>query len=317
MAAHPPLPDGTTPDGTVPKGTIVPNGTVLPRGATVARYARPHPAPHASPGTAYPAAYPANRTPYESPYASPYPANHAPRVRSPYPPQPYAPHPPYPPYPPQPPHPAYARRSGDLDGLALAGFLFSLFAVVPVAAVLSLVSLRRIRRTGEQGRGLAIAGLAVSAAWLAVFVAAVAVGVATSADRDANGRITDAGSVGAGSLRTGDCLADVPAELEVRAPLDAVPCGSPHRVQVVATFTLPDGEYPGRAAAAEEAASGCVRRLTAGVARRVEEGSLDTAYLFPLADSWRLGDHDVACMVTSVGGPMVGEADTATSGMTV
>jgi hypothetical protein len=186
---------------------------------------------------------------------------------------------------------------------------------VPVAAVLGVVSLRRIRRSGEQGRGLAIAALAVSAAWLAVVALVVAVAVAGSADRDSTGRITDAGAVGAGSVRAGDCLRDVPEE--VHGSLDAVPCDRPHTVQVVATFTLPDGEYPGRDAVAAAAAGGCDARLTTGLTRRVADGELDTAYLYPLAGNWRLGRRDVVCLVTSVGGPMTGEAESATSGMSV
>jgi hypothetical protein len=294
MAAPPPLPDGAAPgDKPVPNRTIVPNGTVLPNGAAVApRPVRPYPAPYAQ--AAYPTAYPAaQRTTYPPPHPAQYPTGHSPYPR-----------PPYRPYP---------GRSGDHDGLALAGFLFALFAAVPIAAVLCVVALRRVRRTGDQGRGLAIAGLAVSAAWVLLVALVVVVAVAGSADRDSSGRITDAGSVGTGSLRAGDCLRDMPEE--VRASLDAVPCDRPHRAQVVATFALPGGEYPGRGAVAQAAAAGCAERLTTGLIERIDEGELDTAYLYPLADRWRFGERDVVCFVTSLGGPMVGEAETASPGV--
>ena len=276
MAAHPPRPDGAAPGGTtVPDGTIVPNGTVLPNGATVApHHARSYPAANALRPAAYPAAYPPQ---------------------------------------PRPPDAPYPRRTGDVDGLAIAGFLFGVFAGVPIAVALCLVALRRIRRTGDQGRGLAIAGLAVSAAWVALVAVVVAVAVAGSADRDAGGRITDAGSVGTGSLRAGDCLRDVPEE--VHGSLDAVPCDRPHRVQVVATFALPSGEYPGRGAVARAAGGGCAARLTTGLVERIDDGELDTAYLYPLPDSWRFGERDVVCLVTGVDGLMVGEAETASPGL--
>jgi hypothetical protein len=262
------------PEGAVPGGEAVPNGTIVPNGTVLPNGATVAPR-------------------YAPSYAAPYPAAYPPPLRAPYPP--------------------YPGRSVDLDGLALAGFLFALFAGVPVAVVLCLVALRRIRRTGDQGRGLAIAGLAVSAAWVLLVAFVVVVGVASSADRDSAGRITDAGSVGTGSLRAGDCLRDVPPE--VHGSLDAVPCDRPHRVQVVATFTLPGGAYPGQAAVEGTAASGCDERLTTGLTERIDDGELETAYLYPLAESWRFGDREVVCLVSSVGGPMVGEAETASSGV--
>jgi len=76
--------------------------------------------------------YPAPSQPAQPGYPQPY-----------YPPQYYAPPPPW-------------------NGLAIAGFVISLVPYLWwLGAILSGVALSQIRRSGEQGRGLALAGLII------------------------------------------------------------------------------------------------------------------------------------------------------------
>ncbi|MGN7192132.1 MULTISPECIES: DUF4190 domain-containing protein [unclassified Curtobacterium] len=58
------------------------------------------------------------------------------------------------------------------SSLAIAGFVLAFVANV-VGLVVSIVALVRIHRTGEHGRGLAIAGIAVGGAWIALFAVAL------------------------------------------------------------------------------------------------------------------------------------------------
>ena len=67
---------------------------------------------------------------------------------TPYPP-PYGPYPPYPPYPP-----------GRTNALAIASLVCA-FVFAPLAILFGHLSLSQIRRSGEQGRGMAVAGLVI------------------------------------------------------------------------------------------------------------------------------------------------------------
>lgn len=49
--------------------------------------------------------------------------------------------------------------SPGVNGLAIASLVVSLTCCGPVGAILGIVSLGQIKRTGEQGRGMAIAGI--------------------------------------------------------------------------------------------------------------------------------------------------------------
>src|SRR6516165_12599321 len=63
--------------------------------------------------------------------------------------------------------PGYPARTGKTDGFAIASLLLGLFGITVIGAILGIifgiVALRRVRRTGQPGRGLAIAGLVLSA----------------------------------------------------------------------------------------------------------------------------------------------------------
>ncbi|HKN51866.1 MAG TPA: DUF4190 domain-containing protein [Amycolatopsis sp.] len=52
------------------------------------------------------------------------------------------------------------------NGFAIASLVFGLLGVVPLGVVFSIVAMVRINRTQQSGRGLALAGLILSTAWL-------------------------------------------------------------------------------------------------------------------------------------------------------
>jgi Domain of unknown function (DUF4190) len=92
----------------------------------------------------------------------------------------YGPQPPYPPYQqPYPPYPPYA-PAPPTNGLAIAalvcgvgGFVVGL-SFIP-AIICGHLARRQIRQTGEQGAGLALAGLILGYVGIALFAALVAV----------------------------------------------------------------------------------------------------------------------------------------------
>ena len=84
------------------------------------------------------------------------------------------PYPPYPAYPPYPPYPYGAPPR--TNALAIAA-LISSFLCTPLGIVFGHVSLAQIKRSGEQGRGLAIAGLVISYLLTAVLIAMLLFGL--------------------------------------------------------------------------------------------------------------------------------------------
>ena len=70
---------------------------------------------------------------------------------------PYPPHTPYPPYPPYPPYGGYPPPT---NAMAVASLVCA-FIFAPLAIVFGHLSLSQMKRTGEQGRGMAVAGLVI------------------------------------------------------------------------------------------------------------------------------------------------------------
>ena len=84
-----------------------------------------------------------------------------------------------PPPPPPSGDPAPSARRGT-NGLAIAALVVSLTCCGPLGAILGFVSLGQIKRTGEQGRGMAIAGIVIGV--VTVVFAVVLVVLALMAD---------------------------------------------------------------------------------------------------------------------------------------
>ena len=80
--------------------------------------------------------------------------------------------------------------------------------VVPLAGlILSIIGLRRVQRTGEPGRRLAIAGVAIPAAWLVLgIVAAIVIPIGMNAQRKAEQGPRDAVVRLRDSIVDADCV---------------------------------------------------------------------------------------------------------------
>ena len=93
-----------------------------------------------------------------------------------------------------------------VNGFAVAALVLSVVGGILLSVVFAFVALSQVKRTGQRGRGLALASLAVSGLWVLVFGTLVVVAVLSGADRDDSGRISGAGDVSATALRPGDCV---------------------------------------------------------------------------------------------------------------
>jgi hypothetical protein len=238
----------------------------------------PQPAYPPPPGAYPPPPYPAPQQPHgeygQQPYGAPPPYGA---------PQPYGAYPP-------PPKPGF-------NGFAIASLVLSIVGGILLSVIFGIVALVQTRRSGQKGRGLAIAGLAVSALWLVGIAIGVVIAIASSADRDSTGEITAGGDVSAFDLAVGDCLNGL-KEGQSISNLPAVPCAEPHEGEVFAVFDLPGGAFPGDTKIADDAERECSNRFESYAPSSVNDTSIELFFLHPTSLSWRQGDHEVTCVAT-------------------
>lgn len=177
------------------------------------------------------------------------------------------------------------------NGLSIAAFVTSIFAVVPVSIPLAFVGLSQIRRTGQNGRGFAFAALAVSAAWIILFVVIITLGVLR-------------GTTSARSIDVGQCVNGIGGDtvLSVRV----LPCTEPHEGEVVAVFDLPAGPFPGDRAVRTQVEDRCNDALDRYSPSAQGDPAVDLTALYPRAENWTAGDREVVCIAVPTSGKATG-----------
>ncbi len=101
------------------------------------------------------------------------------------------------------------------------------------------------------------------------------------------------------SLKTGDCI-DPQGQTYT-----LIPCDSPHKAEVFATFNLTGTAWPGSTKVAAAASSGCASRLT-GYLNPQLAVSLASTYVYPDATAWQAGTRTVICEVRAASGELTG-----------
>ncbi len=188
--------------------------------------------------------------------------------------------------------------------LAIVALVTGLVALVPIAVASGVASLMGIRRTGRRGHGMAMAGLFLSAAWVIVAAAIGTVGLLTHGfHKPVTVKYQESAVF---KLHEGDCV-DSPNGLLV----SVLPCSTPHEAEVFATFALPGSRWPGTAAIASEASSGCVSRLDAYLNPQLAI-SLSQSFVYPDRLAWTAGTRTVICEVRASSGQLTGSVRGAT-----
>jgi len=190
--------------------------------------------------------------------------------------------------------------SGKTSGWAISSFILGLLGVFVLGAIFGVVALRRIKRLGQRGRGLAIAGLVLSALWLVVIViAVVASNLGNATLSPATGAITQGGKLSVFSLAVGDCFNNPPGATSLTT-VTAIPCSQAHNAQIYAKFNLSGSmvSYPGDTALTRDATNGCNARISILDKSKITN-SMTIRFLFPQADSWIAGQRTVTCMVAN------------------
>lgn len=207
--------------------------------------------------------------------------------------------PPPPPIYPQYPQPDFRPYKSGTNGFALASLIFGIIGGLLFSIVFGIVGLVQTKNSGQKGRGFAIAGLVLSAVWIAIIAVVVAVALGSKAQRDSTGTITSGGSIGVRSLRLGDCVADdVTSGTEIRE-LQAVPCSAPHRLEVFASLRYDESSFPGGDALVTEAQTRCSQALFDKPAPVSRIQGMHIFFLHPTQLAWDQGDRHLTCAVRS------------------
>ena len=154
------------------------------------------------------------------------------------------------------------------------------------------------RRT-RPGPNLHVGWVIAGASTLAVAVGLTVTGVwgdwPTARETEGtNSRETEGTLVDYPDLKAGDCVEDM--ESEENLDLLVVSCKEPHTDEVIATFTLPQGKWPGAKKVDQLGWRGCASQFERYVGVPPEDSSLELYNITPLKIDW---DYDrlVVCTV--------------------
>ncbi|MFB4309227.1 septum formation family protein [Actinomadura sp. GTD37] len=194
------------------------------------------------------------------------------------------------PEPAPPPAPARTNR------FAIAALVTGLLGLVVFAIGFAVAALVQAARRGEKGRGLAVAALALSTAWLGVGAAVL---VVAGGDEHPPARADEGPR--ASALSEDDCFAGF-RQAGAKIFARAVPCTSAHEGEVHAKQALTILDYPGDGRLAVEGQKACrVQASSLYAAGRDDEFTLFVDR--PDKKAWDSGDRLVTCLLRYTGGP--------------
>jgi len=103
-------------------------------------------------------------------------------------------------------------------------------------------------------------------------------------------------------LRPGECINSAGNGLNITV----LSCATPHDAEVFATFSLPQGSWPGASAVQQDAGNGCASRLGGYLNPQLATAALSQEYVYPNQAAWQAGERTVVCEVSAVSGQLTG-----------
>ena len=171
------------------------------------------------------------------------------------------------------------------NGFAIASLIFGIVGGILLSVILGIIALRQTKDGRQGGRGMAIAGLALSGAWT-FFIAVAIVLVAVYAD----------GSVRATDVKLGDCIETTPSNLSTVKRLPKVSCDKPHEGEVYALLPVSAASFPGQSTLRDEYEKKCLSALESYSSKASEDPVYQIFVLYPTQETWDQGDRRVACI---------------------
>jgi hypothetical protein len=181
------------------------------------------------------------------------------------------------------------------NGWAVASFVLGVCGGLVLGVVFGIRALIQIGETRQKGKSLAIAGIALSVAWIAALVVAI-LSDHSGANRAADGTVTQQGTVLVLDLHVGDCAQD-PGTGRLTV-VTVVPCDQPHTAQVVARADIADDAYPGDSTAAADAGTACADAVKVTVDQAKVTDTMELVAAHPDAGAWDKGTRAATCLLT-------------------
>lgn len=272
------------------------------------------PDPYAVP----PPGQPADQPPQQPPPQYGYPQQGYPQQGPPAPGYPQS----YPPaYPPSYPPPGYGYQAPPrkpIDGVSVAALVFGLIGFMGlwvVGAICGIIGIRRTRpESVQRGRGLAVAGLILSALWAVVWVLGIA-SIIVFSNSSAGHQVSDVihgKRALVFALSRGDCF-----EYAHNAP-DAITygvftsvrrqdCSGPHDAEVIVADDIDAVTYPGSQSLVDDARARCADSFAALRASHPKESGLTLVIQVPNEFAWKSSGKDtgtarIVCSVRDTAG---------------
>ncbi|RII15909.1 hypothetical protein DSC45_16835 [Streptomyces sp. YIM 130001] len=204
----------------------------------------------------------------------------------------------------------YVPQPPPVNGLAIAALVLGILCFLPlVGLILGVLALSQINKRGERGKGLAVAGIALSAIGAVLLSVSLVTGAAGEfVDGFREGMDEARESSGPFSLEKGQCF-DVPGgRMSGQARnVDVVSCEEPHDGEVFGSFRLSGDKYPGESRIKDMADARCSSLADTYVGDPAAVG--DEVYLFfygPTRASYLRGDREVSCILHKENGKLTG-----------
>ncbi|QDY78839.1 DUF4190 domain-containing protein [Streptomyces qinzhouensis] len=221
------------------------------------------------------------------PFGQPYPAQAGQHPA-------YHPYQQFPGYPAPPPQPT-------TNGFSIAALVSGLVCCMPpLGLVLGVVALRQIKRRGQRGKGMAIAGIALSAVSTLLVALFFATGAANDFWKEVEKAADEAASYQTvGDLRKGDCynLPGANSDGTEVSEIQVVDCAKPHEGETTGGFKLTGyDEFPGDSVLEPVAERRCDDIDTAyAMDAWAIPATMSGYYYIPTKESWKTGDRRVSC----------------------
>ncbi|MFB6837475.1 DUF4190 domain-containing protein [Streptomyces sp. NPDC056361] len=208
----------------------------------------------------------------------------------------------------------YGQPRRTTNGLAIGSLVSGIVCCLPpLGLVLGLAALPRIRKRDQAGKGLAIAGIVLSAlSCLLLVVGLVTGGFGTAWDGFKEGfkegMDEAARSKSPTSLRIGECFEDEDKLKEFATDVQVVDCALPHDGEATGRFKITGfSKWPGDDALEEVAEKRCDTINTAyALDTWAVPKDVWTYYYLPSSQTWRGGDRTVICAYATEKEPFKG-----------
>ncbi|MDT0430045.1 MULTISPECIES: DUF4190 domain-containing protein [Streptomyces] len=194
--------------------------------------------------------------------------------------------------------------SAPVSGFAIASLVCSLVCLAPLGLVFGIIALVRTSRRGERGKGLAVAGVAVSGAVLVLAFLMLVGALRFSAWSSGSpaGPVRGDRGTSVFALETGDCFtpATVPTQDNQgsirNGTAERLPCEEPHRGEIYGSFELTGQEaFPGPEEIMKTSRDRCGVLLPEYAVDLTAQGPLQTYFYYPDQAGWERGGRTVLC----------------------